>query len=117
MGYKGSASKLSLYSSGTGFCVLVASLIFTGGHAEFVSHLEEVNEVVYGYLRVQYGNNDRTKFILVTLVPDTLSGFAKAKANMHKPFVEAYLQVITRFYLLSYYLSVFPHIFQFGLST
>eukprot|EP01105_Mastigella_eilhardi_P017687 TRINITY_DN4077_c0_g1_i1.p1 TRINITY_DN4077_c0_g1~~TRINITY_DN4077_c0_g1_i1.p1 ORF type:complete len:1218 (-),score=412.55 TRINITY_DN4077_c0_g1_i1:1437-4568(-) len=90
MGYRGAHSNhLYLYGSGQ------------GGTDEFVSGLQNYQEVVYGYLRVQYGDTDRTKFIMITLVPDTLSGMAKAKATMHKPFVENYLKYFHTYFNIS----------------
>lgn len=79
LGYGGSKKTLQLYGSGK------------GGLKEFVAKLPE-NEVVYGYLRVVYGDSGRSKFVFVTYVPDTLSGLAKAKANMHKPSVDNFLK-------------------------
>jgi hypothetical protein len=79
LGYGGSKKTLQLYGSGK------------GGLKEFVGKLPE-NEVVYGYLRVVYGDSGRSKFVFVTYVPDTLSGLAKAKANMHKPSVDNFLK-------------------------
>lgn len=79
LGYGGSKKTLQLYGSGE------------GGLNEFVSKLPD-NEVVYGYLRVVYGDSGRSKFVFVTYVPDSLSGLAKAKANMHKPSVDSFLK-------------------------
>lgn len=83
-GYSGTRSTLSLYASGTG---AVEELV-----GALVESSKEQPEVLYAYLRVLYGENERPKFIMITLVPDSLSGMAKAKANMHKPAVEAFLQ-------------------------
>jgi hypothetical protein len=43
-----------------------------------------------------YGENNRAKFVFIVYVPEGLSGMAKAKANMHKPFVDAFLKVTRR---------------------
>lgn len=79
LGYGGSKKTLQLYGSGD------------GGLKALVAKLPD-NEVVYGYLRVVYGDSGRSKFVFVTYVPETLSGLAKAKANMHKPSVESFLK-------------------------
>jgi hypothetical protein len=79
LGYGGSKKTLQLYGSGD------------GGLQEFVSKLPAA-EVVYGYVRVKYGDSGRAKFVFVTYVPDSLSGLAKAKANMHKPSVDRFLK-------------------------
>jgi hypothetical protein len=79
LGYGGSKKTLKVYGSGE------------GGLKDFVSKLPD-NEVAYGYVRVIYGDSGRAKFVFVTYVPDTLSGLAKAKANMHKPSVDRFLK-------------------------
>jgi len=66
------------------------------------------DEVIYGYLRVLYGENSRPKFLLVTLVPETLSGMAKAKANMHKPAVEAFVQYFHTYFNISSVREITP---------
>jgi hypothetical protein len=50
------------------------------------------DEVLYAYVHVLYGDTRRTKFVLFTYVPNGLSGMKKARANMHKPAVEAFVQ-------------------------
>jgi hypothetical protein len=50
------------------------------------------DEVLYAYVHVLYGDSRRAKFVLFTYVPDSLSGMKKARANMHKPAVEAFVQ-------------------------
>lgn len=79
MGYGTSKKALQLYNSGN------------GGLKDFVAHLPE-NEVLYGYVRMLYGDSGRAKFVFITYVPETLSGLAKAKANMHKPSVDQFLK-------------------------
>jgi len=79
MGYGSNKKALELYGSGT------------GGLKEFATKLKE-DEVTYGYVRVIYGDSQRSKFVFVTYVPEGLSGMNKAKANMHKPAVIAFLQ-------------------------
>jgi hypothetical protein len=71
---------------------LVLAASGSGSVDELADSLPQ-SEVTYAYLRVSYGENDRAKFVFVTSVPDTLSGMAKAKCNMHKPIVEKFLQV------------------------
>ena len=81
MGYAGTKNELHVYEAGA------------GGVEDFLGAMgAHADEVLYGYLRVLYGENSRPKFLLVTLVPESLSGMAKAKANMHKPAVEAFVQ-------------------------
>jgi len=90
MGYSGTKNDLHVYEQGT------------GGVDEFLSAMSaHPDEVIYGYLRVLYGENSRPKFLLVTLVPETLSGMAKAKANMHKPAVEAFVQYFHTYFNVS----------------
>jgi len=79
MGYGSNKKALELYGSGT------------GGLEEFATKLKE-DEVTYGYVRVIYGDSQRSKFVFVTYVPEGLSGMNKAKANMHKPAVIAFVQ-------------------------
>jgi len=79
LGYGGSKKTLQLYGRGE------------GALSEFVSKLPD-GEVVYGYIRVKYGDSGRAKFVFVTYVPDSLSGLAKAKANMHKPSIDRFLK-------------------------
>ena len=82
MGYNKTKDILSLYDSGT------------GGFSEFMSALSGLDgtEVLYGYFRVVYGENEQSKFVFVTLVPDSLTGMAKAKANMHRRDIESIVQ-------------------------
>ena len=90
MGYGGSKTALQLYAKGE------------GGLDEFITALDEFDsEVVYGYLRVFYGENARPKFVFVTLVPEGLSGMAKAKANMHKTAVERFVQSFHTYFNIS----------------
>jgi len=79
LGYGTSKKALQLYGSGT------------GGLTEFASKLGN-SEVLYGYVRVKYGDSARAKFVMVTYVPEGLSGLSKAKANMHKPSVDQFLK-------------------------
>ena len=50
------------------------------------------DEVLFAYVTVLYGDSRRVKNVLVTYVPDSLSGMKKARANMHKPAVEKFVQ-------------------------
>jgi len=79
LGYGSSKKTLELYGQGE------------GSLKELVSNLKE-DEVTYGYVRVIYGDSQRSKFVFVTYVPEGLSGMAKAKANMHKPTVIQFLK-------------------------
>jgi len=79
LGYGSSKKTLELYGSGE------------GGLQEFVANLKQ-DEVTYGYVRVIYGDSQRSKFVFVTYVPEGLSGMSKAKANMHKPSVIQFLK-------------------------
>lgn len=79
LGYGSSKKALQLYGNGE------------GGLQEFVEKLVD-NEVVYGYVRMKYGDSARSKFVFITYVPESLSGMSKAKANMHKPSVDSFLK-------------------------
>jgi len=79
MGYGSSKKALELYGSGE------------GGLEELVANLKD-DEVTYGYVRVIYGDSQRSKFVFVTYVPEGLSGMNRAKANMHKPAVIQFLK-------------------------
>lgn len=81
LGYANSKKTLQLYGKGK------------GGVEEYKSSLKD-DEVTYGYLRMVYGDSQRSKFVFVCFVPDTLSGLAKAKANMHKAAVSQFLKFI-----------------------
>jgi len=81
LGYANSKKTLQLYGKGK------------GGVDEYKSNLKD-DEVTYGYLRMVYGDSQRSKFVFVCFVPDTLSGLAKAKANMHKAAVSQFLKFI-----------------------
>ncbi|EGC30383.1 hypothetical protein DICPUDRAFT_41497, partial [Dictyostelium purpureum] len=78
LGYGSYKKTLQLYGTGS------------GGLKEMIKNLKE--EVMYGYLRTVYGDSDRAKFVFITYVPDSLSGIAKAKANMHKPHVDRFFK-------------------------
>jgi hypothetical protein len=79
LGYGTTKKTLELYGTGE------------GGLPEFVSNLKE-DEVTYGYVRVIYGDSQRSKFVFVTYVPEGLSGMSRAKANMHKPALTQFLK-------------------------
>ncbi|KAL0078445.1 hypothetical protein J3Q64DRAFT_1283671 [Phycomyces blakesleeanus] len=69
LGYHDTRDVISLYSKGT------------DGTSEFRNHL--VNEIQYGFVRV----DDR--FILITYVPDQVSGVRRARALVHSRSVAA----------------------------
>lgn len=75
------ANKKALELRGTG----------EGGLKEFVSNLKS-EEITYGYVRVIYGDSQRSKFVFITYAPETLSTLTKARANTHKPIVSQYLK-------------------------
>jgi len=79
LGYGSSKKVLELYGSGE------------GGLKEFTASLKD-DEITFGYVRVIYGDSQRSKFVLITYVPDGLSILTKARANTHKPAVTQYLK-------------------------
>lgn len=81
LGYGGSKKALELYGSGE------------GALKEFTASLKD-DEVTYGYVRVIYGDSQRSKFVFITYVPDGLSILTKSKANTHKPAVTQYLKYL-----------------------
>jgi len=81
LGYGTSKKSLSLYGSGE------------GSLKEFTASLKD-DEVTYGYVRVIYGDSQRSKFVFITFVPEGLSILTKARANTHKPAVTQYLKYL-----------------------
>jgi hypothetical protein len=81
LGYGSSKKVLELYGTGE------------GGLTEFTASLKE-DEITYGYVRVIYGDSQRSKFVFITYVPDGLSILTKSKANTHKPAVTQYLKFL-----------------------
>jgi hypothetical protein len=79
MGYGSSKKVLSLYGTGQ------------GGLKDFASTLKD-DEITYGYVRMIYGDSQRSKFVFVAYVPEGLSILTKARANTHKPVVTQYLK-------------------------
>jgi len=79
LGYGSSKKALELYGSGE------------GSLEEFTSSLKD-DEVTFGYVRIIYGDSQRSKFVLISYVPDGLSILTKARATTHKPAVTQYLK-------------------------
>jgi len=79
LGYGSSKKVLQLYGSGE------------GSLQEFTASLKE-DEITFGYVRIIYGDSQRSKFVLITYVPDGLSILTKARATTHKPAVTQYLK-------------------------
>jgi len=79
LGYGSSKKVLELYGSGE------------GSLEEFTSSLKD-DEVTFGYVRIIYGDSQRSKFVLISYVPDGLSILTKARATTHKPAVTQYLK-------------------------
>jgi len=79
LGYGGSKKALELYGSGE------------GSLEEFTASLKD-DEVTFGYVRIIYGDSQRSKFVLISYVPDGLSILTKARANTHKPALTQYLK-------------------------
>lgn len=79
LGYGGSKKTLELYGSGE------------GGLEEFTASLKD-DEVTFGYVRIIYGDSQRSKFVLITYAPESLSILTKAKGNTHKPAIIQYLK-------------------------
>ncbi|KAG2206000.1 hypothetical protein INT47_005318, partial [Mucor saturninus] len=73
LGYKDTRSVISLYASGT------------NGLSEFREHI--TNEILFGFVRV----DDR--FILITYVPDSVSGVRRARALVHSRSVASILEL------------------------
>ncbi|KAH3767364.1 hypothetical protein Pelo_748 [Pelomyxa schiedti] len=77
VGYGSSKTQIELYGSGS------------GGFDEFIECISSHSEdVIYGYLRLTHHKQQRTKFVRITHMPDTLTGFVRAKANTDKPVIE-----------------------------
>lgn len=81
LGYGSAKKALQVYGSGS------------GGLKEFAASLKE-GEVTYGYVRMIYGDSQRSKFVFIAYVPDGCSILTKAKANTHKPVVTQYLKFL-----------------------
>lgn len=79
LGYGSSKKALELRGSGE------------GGLQGFTAGLKD-DETTYGYVRVIFGDSQRSKFVFVTYVPETLSTITKARANTHKPTISQYLK-------------------------
>ncbi|KAI9244783.1 hypothetical protein EDC94DRAFT_530665 [Helicostylum pulchrum] len=73
LGYKDSRNVISLYASGV------------NGLSEFREHI--TNEILFGFVRV----DDR--FILITYVPDSVSGVRRARALVHSRSVAGILEL------------------------
>ncbi|KAI8887067.1 hypothetical protein K501DRAFT_243092 [Backusella circina FSU 941] len=73
LGYNNTKDTISLYSSGT------------NGLAEFRDQLK--NEILYGFVRVE------DRFILISYVPDSVSGVRRARALVHSRSVASILEL------------------------
>lgn len=89
IGYGSSKNRLQLYGAGE------------GGFDEFMEELNKhTEETTYSYLRFRY-KEQRTKYVRVTMVPDSVPMFARAKLNTHKPAIETYFKSYNAIYAVS----------------
>lgn len=50
------------------------------------------DEACYMYLNYSFGDSNRSKFIFMTFVPDTLGGMAKSRIVGHRPAVAKFIK-------------------------
>ena len=94
IGYGSSKNRLQLYGAGEGKNKNFPIVNSLGGFDEFMEELNKhTEETTYSYLRFRY-KEQRTKYVRVTMVPDSVPMFARAKLNTHKPAIETYFKVL-----------------------
>jgi len=71
---------------------LVVSALGTGDFNEMFSSIQEDAQFVY--INYKFGDTQRSKFIFMTYVPDSLGGLKKSRVVGHRPAVEKMLKYI-----------------------
>jgi chemotaxis protein histidine kinase CheA len=71
---------------------LIVASSGTGGFSEMHSFIQEDAQFVY--INYKFGDTQRSKFIFMTYVPDSLPGLKKSRVVGHRPAVEKMLKYI-----------------------
>jgi len=81
LGYDNSVSQDKLFVTASG----------TGDFDEFVENITE-NKPIYMYLNYKFGDTGRSRFIVMSYVPEAINGLQKARVVGHRGAVESFIK-------------------------